>query len=59
MNIGRTIFSQLTDYIDEYIFTTIVEKHNGNERVRHFTCSRTLSLHAVCTADEQRKFARC
>lgn len=38
MNIGRTIFSQLTDYIDEYIFKTIIEKHKGNERVRHFTC---------------------
>jgi hypothetical protein len=38
MNIGRTIFSQLTEYIDEYIFKTIVEKNKGNERVRHFTC---------------------
>jgi len=38
MNIGRTVFTQLTDYIDGYVFHTIVDKHKGNERVRHFTC---------------------
>lgn len=38
MNLGRTVFSQLTDYIDEYMFKSIVTDHNGNYRVRHFTC---------------------
>jgi hypothetical protein len=38
MNVGRTVFSQLTDHIDEYIFKTIVNKHKGNARIRHFTC---------------------
>ena len=52
MNIGRTVFTQLTDYIDGYVFHTIVHKHKGNERVRHFTCWGTLSLHAVRTTYE-------
>lgn len=38
MNVGRTVFSQLTDHLDEYIFKTIVDKHKGNARIRHFTC---------------------
>jgi hypothetical protein len=38
MNIGKTVFSQLTDHIDEYVFNAIVKKHRGNFRVRHFTC---------------------
>lgn len=38
MNVGRTVFSQLTDYIDEYVFDSIVTEHKGNYRVRQFTC---------------------
>ena len=38
MNVGRTVFSQLTDHVDEYIFKTIVNKHKGHARIRHFTC---------------------
>jgi hypothetical protein len=38
MNIGRTVFSQLTDYIDEYVFNSIVNEYKGNYRVRQFTC---------------------
>ncbi len=38
MNIGRTVFSQLTDYVDEYNFDLIVNRHKGNFRVRQFTC---------------------
>lgn len=38
MNVGRTVFSQLTDYIDDYVFTSIVDQHKGNYRVRQFTC---------------------
>lgn len=38
MNIGRTVFSQLTDFINDYVFISIVDQHKGNNRVRHFTC---------------------
>ena len=38
MNVGRTVFSQLTDFINDYVFISIVDQHNGNNRVRHFTC---------------------
>jgi hypothetical protein len=38
MNVGKTVFSQLTDHIDEYVFDSIVNKYDGDRRVRQFTC---------------------
>ena len=38
VNVGRTVFSQITDHIDEYIFKTTVNNHKGHARIRHFTC---------------------
>ena len=38
MNVGKTVFSQLTDHIDEYVFKSIVKKQRGDFRVRHFSC---------------------
>lgn len=38
MNIGRTVFSQIMDFVNEYDFKTIVETYDGDSRVRHFTC---------------------
>ena len=38
MYTGRLLFSQLMDVIPRYKFRKIVAQHNGNYRVRHFTC---------------------
>ncbi|MBZ9631548.1 IS4 family transposase [Salegentibacter sp. LM13S] len=38
MNKGRTILSQVLDFISKYEFDKCVAKYNGNYRVRSFTC---------------------
>lgn len=38
MYTGRLIFSQLMDVIPKYKFRKIVDRYNGNYRVRRFTC---------------------
>jgi len=38
MNQGKTIFSQLMDFIPLYEFRKCVDRYNGNYRTRTFTC---------------------
>ncbi len=38
MNQGKYIFSQLTDFLPQRVFDSIVLKHEGNKYVRSFTC---------------------
>ncbi len=38
MNQGKYIFAQLTDFLPRRVFDRIVENHQGNKYVRHFTC---------------------
>ena len=38
MNTGRTIFSQIMDFIPKYEFNKCVAKYKGNHRVRRFRC---------------------
>ena len=38
MNIGRTIFSQLIDYLPIHEFRRCVARYNGNKNVRSFSC---------------------
>lgn len=38
MNRGRTVFSQLTEYLPRRTFRRIDQRHGGNRRVRSFTC---------------------
>lgn len=38
MNQGKYIFSQLTEFLPRRVFDRIVEKYNGNKKVRSFTC---------------------
>ncbi|MEK7790934.1 MAG: IS4 family transposase, partial [Deltaproteobacteria bacterium] len=45
MNTGRTIFSQLLDFLPKHTFDRCVDRYNGNHRVRHFSCfSQFLSM---------------
>ena len=38
MNAGQTIFSQLMDFIPRYEFNQCVRRHNGNYKIKNFTC---------------------
>lgn len=38
MNIGRTILSQLFDFVSKYEFDKCVDKYQGNYRIKSFTC---------------------
>ena len=38
MNIGRTIFSQIMDFVPTDQFSQCVARYRGNHRVRRFTC---------------------
>ena len=38
MNTGRTVLSQLFDFIPKYEFDKCVDKYEGNYRVKSFTC---------------------
>lgn len=38
MNTGRTILSQILDFVSKYEFDKCVDKYNGNYRVKNFTC---------------------
>lgn len=38
MNSGKYLFSQLTDFLPRRVFDGIVEKYDGNKKVRSFTC---------------------
>jgi len=38
MHLGRTVFSQLMDYVPRHEFRQIVKRHKGERRVRRFSC---------------------
>jgi len=38
MNAGKTIFSQLMDFVPTHQFNQCVDRYRGNRRVRRFTC---------------------
>ena len=38
MNIGRTVFSQIMDFIPSFHFRQCVDRYNGNYKVISFTC---------------------
>ena len=38
MNVGRTVFSQLMDYVPMHTFRLAVKRHKGERRVRSFSC---------------------
>lgn len=38
MNQGKYVFAQLTEFLPRRVFDTIVQRHDGNRYVKHFTC---------------------
>ena len=38
MNQGKTIFSQIMDFLPKHKFRQCVNRYDGNHRVRSFTC---------------------
>ena len=39
MNSGKTIFTQLMDFLPAYEFRQCVERYNGNYKIKSFTCT--------------------
>ncbi len=42
MNVGKYIFTQVTNLIPRQIFLRLVKKYNGDYRVREFNCTNQL-----------------
>lgn len=38
MNQGKYVFAQITEFLPQRVFDTIVAKYQGNKYVKHFTC---------------------
>jgi hypothetical protein len=38
MNSGKTIFSQLMDFLSPYEFRLCVQRYNGNFKIKSFSC---------------------
>lgn len=38
MNQGKYVFAQITEFLPQRVFDTIVAKYKGNRYVKHFTC---------------------
>jgi hypothetical protein len=38
MNCGKTIFSQLVDFLSPYEFRLCVQRYNGNHKIKSFSC---------------------
>jgi len=38
MNLGRTVFAQLLDYLPSYQFQVCVDRYQGNRYVKNFSC---------------------
>lgn len=38
MNLGKTIFSQLTEFLPQYEFQKCVERYQGNYKIQSFSC---------------------
>ena len=38
MNVGRTVFAQLMDFLPRHEFSKCVDRHHGNRRTRKFSC---------------------
>lgn len=38
MNYGKTVFSQIMDFLPMYEFHKCVERYHGNQRIRNFSC---------------------
>ncbi len=38
MNIGRTVFAQLMDFVSAYEFRQCVERYHGNYKIKSFSC---------------------
>ena len=39
MNVGKTLFAQIMEFVPWTSFTRIVERYAGNARVRRMTCA--------------------
>ena len=69
MNSGKTVFSQLMDFLPSYEFRRCVDRYQGNYKVKSFSCKstrgQTFTSRLSCSTDRSlveaprpRRFAR-
>ncbi len=58
MNFGRTLFSQVMDYIPWKTFGRIIASYNGDAGVKTLDCSRPVLRNVVCAIHMARITAR-
>ena len=58
MNQGRTVFSQLVEFLPTYQFQICVDRYQGNRYVKDFSCWDQFLLFGVCSAHLSRKSSR-
>ena len=46
MNVGKTLFAQIMEFVPWTSFTRIVERYSGNVRVRRMTCAEQFRVMA-------------
>src|SRR5205809_8012076 len=55
MNLGRTVFSQLVDFLPTYQFQICVDRYQGNRYVKDFSCWDQF----LCLAFAQLTYREC
>src|SRR5512139_1360309 len=58
MNTGKTLFAQLMDFLPWTTFTRIVDRYDGNRRMRTFSCAEHYRVMTFCATDLPGKPAR-
>ena len=62
MNIGKTLFSQLMDFVPWSTFTRIVGRYGGDQRVRKLSCAeqfRAVAFAQLTYRESQRDIETC
>jgi len=54
MNLGKTIFSQIMDFLPQKQFRKCVDKYDGNYRVHSFSCSDQFLCKVYVVAESKR-----
>lgn len=58
MNLGKTLFAQVMDFVPWTSFTRIVDRYGGNSGVRTLSCAGATACDGLCATDLARESAR-
>ena len=58
MNTGKTVFSQVMEFLPLYEFRKCVQRYQGEYKARSFSCMDQFFMHGLRATDVSRKFAQ-